>query len=75
MMENERIVDARNLVSREGFVKEFWRILRLERQYDPAVSRRDIFDWLNGIHYVEYGVDAFPSFNAFRHSKEFRGFH
>ena len=73
MIKEERIVDARNLVDRNGFVKEFWRVLQIERRYNPNVSRREVYEWLNGVYYVEYGVDAFPSFNAFRHSKEFRG--
>ena len=69
----DRIVDARNLVSRQGFVNEFWRMLRVERRVNPDISRREVFDFLNGVHFVEFGVDAFPSYNAFRHSKEFRG--
>ena len=75
MITEERIIDARLLVDRESFVSEFWRVLRLERQADPRVSRRDVFELLNNVHYAEFGVDAFPSFNAFRHSKEFRGIH
>lgn len=71
MMEG-RIVKARDLVDRKGFVREFWRVLREERRQDQSVSRRDVFDFLNGVYYAEYGVDAYPSFNAFRHSKEFR---
>lgn len=72
MMDEERVVKARDLVDRRGFVNEFWRVLRLERHYNPSLSRREVFEFLNGVYYAEYGIDAFPSFNAFRHSKEFK---
>lgn len=71
-MREGRVVKARDLVDRKSFVREFWKVLREERRHDQSVSRRDVFDFLNGIYYAEYGVDAYPTFNAFRHSKEFR---
>lgn len=71
-MREERVVKAKDLVDRRGFVREFWRLLRIERRLDQRVSRSEIYDYLNEVYYAEYGVDAYPSFNAFRHSKEFR---
>ena len=72
-MNEERKVDARRLVDRNGFVSEFWRVLQVERHINHAISRREVYEFLAGIYYVEFGVDAYPSYNAFRHSKEFRG--
>ena len=39
---------------------------------DQTVSRRQVFDYLNGIYFVEFGEDRYPSWNAFRHSREYR---
>lgn len=71
-MNGDIIVDARDLVTRKGFAREFWRVLAAWRREDQSTSRREVFDFLNGIYFAEFGEDRYPSWNAFRHSREYR---
>ena len=71
-MNSNIIVDARDLVTRRGFAREFWRVRAAWRREDQTVSRRQVFDYLNGIYFVEFGEDRYPTWNAFRHSREYR---
>lgn len=65
-------VNPYDIVTRKAFVREFWRVLAAWRREDQTVSRRQVFDYLNGIYFVEFGEDRYPSWNAFRHSREYR---
>lgn len=64
-------VSPSELVTRKAFVSVFWRTLAATRRENPAVSRREVFEFLNGIYYDAYDEFLYPSYNAFRHSKEF----
>ncbi len=66
-------VNPYDIVTRKAFVREFWRVLAAWRREDQTVSRRQVFDHLNGIYYDNFDEFAFPSYNAFRHSREFLG--
>lgn len=68
----ETITKATDLVTRREFAREFWRVLAAWRRDDQSVSRRQVFDFLNGIYFMEFGEDRYPSWNAFRHSREYR---
>lgn len=59
------------LATRRGFVEEFWRVLAASRKSDPSVSRRQVFERLNEIYHDTFGQYLYPSYNAFRHSREF----
>lgn len=65
-------VNPYDIVTRKAFAREFWRVLAAWRREDQTVSRRQVFDYLNGIYFVEFGEDRYPSWNAFRHSREYR---
>jgi hypothetical protein len=72
MTRDGTIVKATELVTRKGFARVFWRTLAAWRRDDQSVSRREVFDFLNGVYFAEFGEDRYPSWNAFRHSKEYR---
>ncbi|MBQ1462894.1 MAG: hypothetical protein IIZ24_01750 [Candidatus Methanomethylophilus sp.] len=61
------------IATRKGFVAEFWRLLAASRKADPNTSRRKVFERLNDLYFDTFGVYLYPSYNAFRHSKEFLG--
>lgn len=54
------------LVTRDGFVDTFWHELAAARRADPAASRRQVFERLNGLYEQEFGRPQFPSYEAFR---------
>ncbi len=70
-MNYDGTINPVDLVTRSRFVATFWRVLREMRKDDPCISRREVFELLNSIYSDEFGEDAFPSYNAFRHSHEF----
>lgn len=60
------------IITRRGFVEEFWNELRLRRAEDPKTTRREVFESLEELYESEFGEEQFPSYDSFRHSKEFR---
>jgi len=69
-----REIDERvwRMVTRDGFAKEFWAELSRRRSVKQTTSRREVFDFLNGLFMAEFGEPRFASYDTFRHSKEFR---
>ena len=59
------------IATRRGFVDEFWKLLAIYRKDDPNISRREVYERLNDLYFQTFGCYLFPSYNAFRHSKEF----
>ena len=71
--EHEDISQLLRIATRKGFVEEFWRLLVASRKEDPSISRRMVFDRLNDLYFDTFGEYLYPTYNAFRHSKEFLG--
>lgn len=69
----EELSQLLRIATRKGFVAEFWRLLAASRKEDPDTSRRQVFERLNDLYFATFGEDLYPSYNAFRHSKEFLG--
>lgn len=69
-----REIDERvwRMVTRDGFAREFWAELSRRRAVRQTTSRREVFDYLNGLFMSEFGEPRFPSYDTFRHSREFR---
>lgn len=62
-----------NLITRKGFVDEFWRLFNIRRRENPKVSRKEVFQEVEDDYFRWFGAHQFTSYNAFRHSKEFLG--
>lgn len=60
------------LVTRSGFAAEFWAELRRRRKVNQGASRRQVFEELNAMFEAEFGEPRWPSYDTFRHSREFR---
>ncbi len=60
------------MVTKDGFAKEFWAELRHRRAAKQTTSRREVYDYLNGLFMSEFGEPRFASYDTFRHSKEFK---
>ena len=71
--DNEDLAQLLRIATRRGFVGEFWRLLAVSRKEDPTISRRMVFDKLNDLYFETFGEYLYPTYNAFRHSKEFLG--
>lgn len=71
MKNDNELSQLLRIATRKGFVEEFWRLLAASRREDPNISRRMVFDRLNDLYFSTFGDYLFPSYNAFRHSKEF----
>lgn len=67
----EELSQLLKIATRKGFVIEFWKMLAASRKENPTISRRMVFDRLNDIYFETFGEYLYPSYNAFRHSKEF----
>ena len=52
-----REIDERvwRMVTRDGFAREFWAELRRRRAVRQTTSRREVFDFLNGLFLAEFG--------------------
>ncbi|MBR4756524.1 MAG: hypothetical protein IK076_06255 [Bacteroidales bacterium] len=71
-MKNENeLAQLMKIATRKGFVNEFWRLLAESRRADPSTSRRMVFERLNDLYFETFGEYLYPTYNAFRHSKEF----
>lgn len=53
------------ILTRRGFVEEFWRELRRRRKEDPSVSGRQVFEQLEGMYEREFNEELFCSYGAF----------
>ena len=69
--ESNELAQLLRIATRRGFVAEFWRLLAASRKEDQAISRRMVFEKLNDLYFDTFGEYLYPSYNAFRHSKEF----
>lgn len=67
----EELSQLLRIATRRGFVREFWRLLAELRKDDATMSRRQVFEGLNDLYFDTFGEYLYPSYNAFRHSKEF----
>lgn len=57
---------ALRLVTREGFVKEFWRDLKEARDRGGNPSHREIYEDLEHLYELTFRASQFGSFTAFR---------
>lgn len=53
------------LITRQGFIDEFWAELRVQREVNPRVTHREVYEVLESRYEGEFGETKFPSFEAF----------
>lgn len=53
------------LITRQGFIDEFWAELRVQREANPRVTHREVYEVLESRYEGEFGETKFPSFEAF----------
>lgn len=58
--------DLKEMVSPAGFLRVFYRYLRVQRETCPTLSQRAAFEALNDAYEAEYEVPRFPSYDAFK---------
>lgn len=57
-----------DLVTFKSFLSHFWEEYRSGR----FRSQEDVFDYLDGIYFEQFGEHRFPSFDAFRKARDRR---
>ena len=61
---------AHKLVTNDGFITEFWRVLAEKRSEGENVTQEDVFNELNAEFSAIFGEPRFPSFDAFRKMRD-----
>lgn len=56
------------LVTFKDFLRHFWE----EYRSGKFRSQEDVFDYLDGIYFEQFGEHRFPSFDAFRKARDRR---
>lgn len=59
-------MDARRIVTDEGFLEVFWEELGKCQSQGNPVTQETVFDMLNSLYEETYGKPKYVSFDAFR---------
>lgn len=59
-----------NLITKRGFIEEFWARFRTANVSGRPRTQESIFEELNDIYEDEFGEPRFPSFDSFRKSRD-----
>ena len=62
--------DIEKMVSKDGFIGQFWRRVHVDRELGKSTPFRVIYERMESEFRDRYGCRRFPSYDAFRYHRD-----